>query len=84
MSLMSLSLQYRLSRILFRNYFCHIIIDSNDPQVGLLLEALGRGGEEEHGKRGMGGKLFHLRRKKVHCLDDDGDDDDSGLHLKRK
>ena len=34
-------------------------------QVALLLEALGRGGEEEHGKRGMGGKLFHLRRKKV-------------------
>ena len=32
-------------------------------QVALLLEALGRGGEEEHGKRGMGGKLFHLRRK---------------------
>ena len=30
-----------------------------------MLEALGRGGEEEHGKRGMGGKLFHLRRKKV-------------------
>ena len=29
------------------------------------MEALGRGGEEEHGKRGMGGKLFHLRRKKV-------------------
>ena len=26
----------------------------------------------------MGGKLFHLRRKKVHCPDEDGDDDDSG------
>jgi len=38
---------------------------SIQSQVGLLLEALGRGGEEEHGKRGMGGKLFHLRRKKV-------------------
>ena len=35
------------------------------------MEALGRGGEEEQGKKGMGGKLFHLRRKKVHCPCDD-------------
>ena len=41
-------------------YFC---VWKFCSQVGLLLEALGRGGEEEQGKRGMGGKLFHLRRK---------------------
>jgi len=39
-------------------------LESLQSQMGHLLESLGRG-EEEQAKRGMGGKLFHLRRKKV-------------------